>query len=368
MNGFEKSGIFPVNGSEVIHALKEKKKSVLATSAPAIQSLLPKDTRFKYAIEAARQIRHNHFDDFDSELRYAFNILEDVARESVFLSSFAESHIKSRQDRIAAADNKKKRGRQGRPGAEGYINSLNVDKIEDGIAASTEKANADELRRQNREWKRLKKQEDERLKQLKKEENERLKAEWRKHDKYDINGDGKPKRISFKRWKIWKGYEAADDVLSLHSVREPSPAPNELFFYDTSRPAARQRFFERLRKATNANVYRNPLREMPTIPSSDSVEITLGNSQGTPISEDPKNDNLATIHGTLETGDLDEQDADEEETIYDVDLTQDYNEDEPDLPPLPPPSPTLGHRESQSTYHRLMDMIHDHRQKRRRTT
>ncbi|KAG6311508.1 hypothetical protein E4U44_004264, partial [Claviceps purpurea] len=92
----------------------------------------------------------------------------------------------------------------------GVIKSVDCVKKQ-SIIASAEEANEAESRRQHREWKRLKKLEDEKLKQLKKEEDEKLKVEWRKHDKWDVNGDGKPKRIGFKRWKIWKGYEAADD-------------------------------------------------------------------------------------------------------------------------------------------------------------
>ncbi|KAG6292444.1 hypothetical protein E4U09_003425, partial [Claviceps aff. purpurea] len=240
--------------------------------------------------------------------------------------------------------------------------------IKQSIITSAEEANEAEPRHQHREWKRLKKLEDEKLKQLKKEEDEKLKVEWRKHDKWDVNGDGKPKRIGFKRWKIWKGYVAADDVLSLHSVRQPSPSPSEeLYYYDTSRPAASQRFYERLRKAGNANIYRNPLREMPTVPSSDSVEIILDNSRGTLISEDHDDDTFAAIDGPLDSGDLDKQDA-YDEAICELDLTQVNGEEEPDLPPLPPASPPPDRKEYPSTYHRLMDMMHEHRQKRRRTT
>ncbi|KAG6247118.1 hypothetical protein E4U49_000420 [Claviceps purpurea] len=233
--------------------------------------------------------------------------------------------------------------------------------------------------------------------------------QWRKHDKWDVNGDDKPKRIGFKRWKmsrpvqagrgnalysldqaadvrfghltfwvervvmrfsqkIWKGYEAADDLLSLHSVRQPSPAPSEeLYYYDTSRPTASQRFYERLRKAGNANIYRNPLREMPTVPSSDSVEIILDNSRGTPISGDHDDDTFATIDGPLDSGDLDKQDA-YDEAICELDLTQVDGEEEPDLPPLPPASPPPDRKEYPSTYLRLMDMMHEHRQTRRRTS
>ncbi|KAG6311492.1 hypothetical protein E4U22_002637 [Claviceps purpurea] len=149
--------------------------------------------------------------------------------------------------------------------------------------------------------------------------------------------------------KIWKGYEAADDLLSLHSVRQPSPAPSEeLYYYDTSRPTASQRFYERLRKAGNANIYRNPLREMPTVPSNHD------------------DDTFATIDGPLDSGDLDKQDA-YDEAICELDLTQVDGEEEPDLPPLPPASPPPDRKEYPSTYHRLMDMMHEHRQKRRRT-
>ncbi|KAG5957609.1 hypothetical protein E4U58_005760 [Claviceps cyperi] len=106
------------------------------------------------------------------------------------------------------------------------------------------------------------------------------------------------------------------------------------------------------------------LREMPTIPSSDGVEITLDNSRGTPIGEDHDDDTFAAIHGPLDTGDFDDQDA----NFVNFILHQVHSQEEPDLPPLPPPSPPLDRKKYPSTLQRLMDMMHDHEQKRRRTT
>ncbi|KAG6018705.1 hypothetical protein E4U19_008126, partial [Claviceps sp. Clav32 group G5] len=58
-----------------------------------------------------------------------------------------------------------------------------------------------------------------------------------------------------------------------------------------------------------------------------------------------------------------------DEAIGALDLTQVDDEEEPDLLPLPPkPPPPLDRKEYPSTYHRLMDIMDDHRQKRRRTT
>ncbi|KAG6024152.1 hypothetical protein E4U19_003897 [Claviceps sp. Clav32 group G5] len=105
-----------------------------------------------------------------------------------------------------------------------------------------------------------------------------------------------------------------------------------------------------------------------TQPSSDSVEIILDNSRGTPISEDHDDDTSAAIDEPLDSGDLDKQDA-YDEAIGALDLTQVDDEEEPDLPPLPPKSPPpLDRKEYPSTYHRLMDIMDDHGQKRRRTT
>ncbi|KAG6019726.1 hypothetical protein E4U40_006741 [Claviceps sp. LM458 group G5] len=107
---------------------------------------------------------------------------------------------------------------------------------------------------------------------------------------------------------------------------------------------------------------------MPTIPSSDSLEIIFDNSRGTPISEGHDDDTFAAIDGPFDSGDLDKQDA-YDEAICELDLTHVDDEEEPDLPPLPPkPPPPLDRKKYPSTYHRLMDIMHDHRQKRRRTT
>ncbi|KAG5950697.1 hypothetical protein E4U58_001498 [Claviceps cyperi] len=118
----------------------------------------------------------------------------------------------------------------------------------------------------------------------------------------------------------------------------------------------------------DGNLHFNHSDLIARVPSSDSVEITLDNARGTPISEDHDNDTFAAIDGPLDSGDLDEQDA-YDEAICELDLTQVNDEEEPDLPPLSPASPPpLDRKEYPSTYHRLMDIMHDHRQKRWRTT
>ncbi|KAG6067643.1 hypothetical protein E4U32_003235 [Claviceps aff. humidiphila group G2b] len=145
--------------------------------------------------------------------------------------------------------------------------------MKESIVASAEEANEAELRRQHREWKRLKKQEDEKLKQLKRQEDEKLK--------------------------------------------------------------------EGGNMTTSNAMYRNPLLELPMIPSSDSVQ-TLDKSRGTPIGEGHDKDIFAAIHGPLDSGDFDEQDVNDE-AICELDLTpQVHSEEEPDLPPVPPSSPPLG--------------------------
>ncbi|KAG6025920.1 hypothetical protein E4U19_002874 [Claviceps sp. Clav32 group G5] len=96
-------------------------------------------------------------------------------------------------------------------------------------------------------------------------------------------------------------------------------------------------------------------------------KFSLDNSRSTPIGEGHDDETSAAIHGHLDSGDFDEQYANDE-AICELDLTQVHSEEERDLPPLPPASPSLGRKEYPSTYHRLMDMMHDHRQKRRRTT
>jgi hypothetical protein len=66
--------------------------------------------------------------------------------------------------------------------------SVTVEQIRESLAASTKKDQEEEIRRQRRS-----------LKQLRKEEDNGLKEEWKKNYKYDINNNGKPVHISFKR-------------------------------------------------------------------------------------------------------------------------------------------------------------------------
>ncbi|KAG5987597.1 hypothetical protein E4U52_007427 [Claviceps spartinae] len=80
-----------------------------------------------------------------------------------------------------------------------------------------------------------------------------------------------------------------------------------------------------------------------TIAATWEGEFILDNSQGAPIGEGHDDDIFAAIHGHLDSGDFDEQDANDE-AICELDLTQVHSEEEPDLPPLPPASPPVGRR------------------------
>ncbi|KAG5759555.1 hypothetical protein H9Q72_012323 [Fusarium xylarioides] len=164
MNGFEKSGIFPVNGVEVIYKVREKKKSLLAVTNPAISSLLPKETRFKDAREVSRHLKRNYRDGFSSPTRHSFGVLEDVVCEAVVLNSFAEEHIQSRLQRIASANNKRNKRKKVMPSGK-YVNSVSVEQLRESLNASTKKDREDELRRQRCSLKQLRKEEDNRLKE-----------------------------------------------------------------------------------------------------------------------------------------------------------------------------------------------------------
>ncbi|CCE28413.1 uncharacterized protein CPUR_01888 [Claviceps purpurea 20.1] len=93
MYGFEKSGIFPLDGSAAIHALKEKEKSALATSAPVLQSLPSKEECFRLACEVSRHIGHKYSDGSSPPTPRAHGLIEDVLHEALTLSSFAISNV-----------------------------------------------------------------------------------------------------------------------------------------------------------------------------------------------------------------------------------------------------------------------------------
>ncbi|KAF5697454.1 hypothetical protein FMUND_15407 [Fusarium mundagurra] len=288
MNGFEKSGIFPVNGTAVIQKVKEK-KSLLAVTNPALQSLLPKETRFKDAREVARHLKRNYRDGFSSPTRDSFGVLDDVICEAV---------------RIASVNNKKKKRKKVMPTGQ-YINSVTIEQVRDSLAASTKKDQEAEIRRQCCN-----------LKQF------------------------------FDCWKKWKGLDIVDEIIYIPPPsQEASPTPEEGFFYDTSGSAQQKRFYERLRDATAAGFYGSPLQDMPAAPSSDGVEITLGNPQRGPVRD------------SLTFGDSDDSENDEEAPDF-VDLSQDI--EEPELPPLPTPLPSFETNYS-STYHRIMNTLHPQR-------
>ncbi|KAK2668023.1 hypothetical protein RAB80_015402 [Fusarium oxysporum f. sp. vasinfectum] len=287
-----------------------------------------------HAREVTRHLKRNYRDGFSSPTRHSFGVLEDVVCEAVVLNSFAEEHIKTRLDRIASVNNKRnKRKKVMLSGL--YINSVTVKQVRESLNASTKNEQQEELRRQCRS-----------LKQLQKEEDNRLREEYEKSYKYDINNNGKPVHISFSRWKKWKQLDIVDEILVIPPPsREASPTPQEGFFYDTSGSAQQKRFHERLRDASAAGFYRSPLQDMPALPSSDGVEIMLGNSQRDPVRD------------SLTFGDSDDSEIDEEGPDF-VDLSQDI--EEPELPPLPAPLPSFETNFS-STYHRIMNTLHPQR-------
>jgi hypothetical protein len=128
MNGLEKSGTFPVDGSGVIRTLREKKRDLLAMSTPDLQSLLPKETRFRDAREVSRHISHKYVNTFSSPTHQRFAVVDDVLAEAVSLSDFAEAHIKSRYQRIAVANNRRKTRKQVKPSGL-FLNSVTVSQI-----------------------------------------------------------------------------------------------------------------------------------------------------------------------------------------------------------------------------------------------
>nr|CEG03913.1 unnamed protein product [Fusarium acuminatum CS5907] len=99
MNGFGKSGIFPVDGSGVLHALREKKRDILAMSTPAFQSLPPKESRFRDAREASQHIRHEYINNFSSPTRKRFTVVDDVLAKAVTLRLHREASTQKEQDK-----------------------------------------------------------------------------------------------------------------------------------------------------------------------------------------------------------------------------------------------------------------------------
>ncbi|KAK2670199.1 hypothetical protein RAB80_014390 [Fusarium oxysporum f. sp. vasinfectum] len=228
----------------IIKKMLNAKHEVVSFSNRESTTMLGCANAAGYAREVARHLKRNYREGFSSPTRQSFGVLEDVICEAVVLNSFAEEHIQSRLDRIAASNNKRNKRKKVMPSGK-YINSVTVEQVRESLNASTKKDRGDELRRQRRN-----------LKQLRKEEDERLKEEWRKSYKYDINNNGKPIHISFERWKKWKQLDIYDEIICMSPLsRESSPTPQEGFFYDTSGSAQQKRFHERLRNASAAGFY-----------------------------------------------------------------------------------------------------------------
>lgn len=87
ISGFEKSGIFPPDPTPVVKVMLQKRRKKQQPIDPGLENLLPKETRFQGASDAARDIRNRYHDVLSSPTRSRLQNLGAIAAEASVMES-----------------------------------------------------------------------------------------------------------------------------------------------------------------------------------------------------------------------------------------------------------------------------------------
>ncbi|KJK84744.1 hypothetical protein H633G_11487 [Metarhizium anisopliae BRIP 53284] len=128
MSGFEETGLWPASPQPVLAKLLQEQLRQRKRINPAYTSLLPSETRFQVAADAANDIRERYHDILSSPLREGLRQIAKVSAESIMLHNHSNEVIVNRTQRVQAYANRKKRGKTIRPSGE-FVTSSSMDDI-----------------------------------------------------------------------------------------------------------------------------------------------------------------------------------------------------------------------------------------------
>jgi hypothetical protein len=107
MNGFEDSGVWPVNRKIVLSSIKEKRPR--AQMDPVYPSLLPRESSFREAVAAADRIEERYFDLLSSPTRGRIQHARETVREAALLYDHVQQRNRQDEEREQRLDRKMRR-------------------------------------------------------------------------------------------------------------------------------------------------------------------------------------------------------------------------------------------------------------------
>lgn len=160
MDGFEKTGIYPINRCLPLEALARRQRS---GANPRLVNLLPRVGRHERARAAATRIDDRYRQQFSSPTRQAFDDILSTIGEAVTMARALNSHIQSRETRLQLYQ-KQRRTRKKVAPSSAFVTSVSAADIRAAAAAEQAAVHTDIIKKQVKAAKKMAREHDEDLK------------------------------------------------------------------------------------------------------------------------------------------------------------------------------------------------------------
>ncbi|KAF5131517.1 hypothetical protein E5D57_007872 [Metarhizium anisopliae] len=276
MSGFEETGLWPASPQPVLAKLLQEQLRQRKRINPAYTSLLPSETRFQVAADAANDIRERYHDILSSPSREGLRQIANVSAESIMLHNHSNEVIVNRTQRVQAYANRKKRGKTIRPSGE-FVTSSSMD----DIVRENEQLQDRQTNERTRKELRM------HISQVK-GQMQKIRDDYKKTKKQVVNG--RAKQLNFKPWLEHTGrdvefylLEQSHDSLTQQFKRPPQ----DIYFIDNTKRNNSARDI-----IARAITRPHPLEDMSSLPGSDDTVHFPGLGPFHKQGEEVNNDNL----------------------------------------------------------------------------
>ena len=150
INGFEMSGIFPVDPGSALRHLVAADLKAKRPIKPEHQQYLPSEARFHIAGDSIERTLTKYHTEFSSPTREALKNADLVVREAILLDQRRNDFIENRLDRISKFSSQRRRGKDLKPSGE-FLMSLNLQEIRSKEAELQAKYARETLDKQRRQ-------------------------------------------------------------------------------------------------------------------------------------------------------------------------------------------------------------------------
>lgn len=179
MNGFEDSGVYPINRDVVLSQIKDNRGLRMK---PTLPSLVPTEQRFGEAIQTAERLHERYFELLSSPSRAGLRTIRKVVSEAPLLYDHIQSRKRADVEREATLDRKMRR------------RIYKIPQTGDSLSLSKGELSQLALQRAHKEAEADRKKQDKAIRNLNRKTEAQLKEMWRGDL---VNGKGK------KTWKVW---------------------------------------------------------------------------------------------------------------------------------------------------------------------